>query len=184
MDRFLDLITDLTDDNPTIAMGLFVFLAVATIAFVVMAALRVRGEVKRRAAEVMLDTGARSDDPRSLRHASRKAAQKLIDYTTRHYSSNEGGGDQRQLRRRLVQAGFLDPRAVAYFFLGRIVLALGFAATAFFLSPLIFDELSTYAWLSVWMAALLGYFAPNFYVNRRIKIRQTEHRAGFPDFMD
>src|SRR6202008_4060539 len=31
---------------------------------------------------------------------------------------------------------------------------------------------------------LVGYFAPNIYVNRRIAARQTEHRAGFPDFMD
>ena len=182
MDNLLEFVGDFIDENPTLVMGLFVFLAVATLAFVVMAALRVRSEVKRRAANVMLDNSGRSDDNRSLRHASRKAAQRLIDYTTRHYSAD--GGDQRQLRRRLIQAGFLDSRAVAYFFFGRIVLALGFAAMAFSLSPMIFDELSTVAWISVWVAAMLGYFGPNLYINRRIKVRQVEHRAGFPDFMD
>ena len=178
MDNLLEFVGDFIDENPTLVMGLFVFLAVATLAFVAMAALRVRSEVKRRAADVMLDNSGRSDDKRSLRHASRMAAQKLIDYTTRNYSAD--GGDQRQLRRRLIQAGFLDSRAVAYFFFGRIVLALGFAAMAFSLSPMIFDELSTMAWIS----AMLGYFGPNLYINRRIKVRQVEHRAGFPDFMD
>ena len=182
MDNLLEFVGDFIDENPTLVMGLFVFLAVATLAFVAMAALRVRSEVKRRAADVMLDNSGRSDDKRSLRHASRMAAQKLIDYTTRNYSAD--GGDQRQLRRRLIQAGFLDSRAVAYFFFGRIVLALGFAAMAFSLSPMIFDELSTMAWISVWVAAMLGYFGPNLYINRRIKVRQVEHRAGFPDFMD
>jgi tight adherence protein C len=32
--------------------------------------------------------------------------------------------------------------------------------------------------------SLLGYFAPGFYLGRRIASRQAEHRAGFPDFMD
>src|SRR5205823_14787077 len=31
---------------------------------------------------------------------------------------------------------------------------------------------------------LAGYFAPSYYLSRRIKARQTEHRTGFPDFMD
>src|SRR5437588_11593942 len=140
MDSFFDLITTLTDDNPTLVMSLLVFLAVATVAFLAMAGLRVRGEVKRRTAGVTLDGGPRADDKRSLRYASRRAAQRLIDYTTRHYSPKEGGGDQRQLRMRLMQAGFLDSRAVAFFFLARIMLAIGLAATAFFAAPLICPE--------------------------------------------
>jgi tight adherence protein C len=38
--------------------------------------------------------------------------------------------------------------------------------------------------MCAWVAGLLGYFTPNLYVNRRIATRQTEHRTGFPDFMD
>ena len=36
----------------------------------------------------------------------------------------------------------------------------------------------------MWIGGLLGYFAPNVYLSRRIAGRQVEHRAGFPDFMD
>ncbi|HVT55117.1 MAG TPA: type II secretion system F family protein, partial [Xanthobacteraceae bacterium] len=31
---------------------------------------------------------------------------------------------------------------------------------------------------------LLGYYAPSFYLNRKIAANKNEHRAGFPDFLD
>lgn len=183
MDAILDFI-DANGDNPTVMLSVLVFLAVATLAFCIMALVHVRGAVKRRAADVMTASGERSsDDTRSLRYASRRAAKKLIDYTTRHYSSTNDG-QTRKLRHRLVQAGFLDPRAPAFFFIARLAMAIAFAFGGFFALPMIFPDSSTMAWLGVWLTGLVGYFAPNLYVSRRIKTRQTEHRAGFPDFMD
>ena len=70
------------------------------------------------------------------------------------------------------------------FFLARVVGAVGFALAAFgamtFVDP---DGGSTF-WLGVLFGGMLGYLAPGFYLNRRIAVRQVEHRAGFPDFMD
>jgi tight adherence protein C len=45
------------------------------------------------------------------------------------------------------------------------------------LSPSVF-------WLGVLVAGVLGYVGPSFYIDRRVKSRCDEHRAGFPDFMD
>jgi tight adherence protein C len=182
MDALLDLLSDLSFDSPTVMMSLLVFLAAATLAFGVMASLHVRGAVKRRAAGVAADGPEPSDDKRSLRHASRKAAQKLIDYTTRHYASGDPG-DKRQLRQRLLQAGFLDPRAVAFFFIARLAAAAVLAVLAFLFLPFVMSGDGA-EWMGAWIAGLAGYFAPNFYINRRIASRTTEHRAGFPDFMD
>jgi len=183
MDALLDLLSDLSLDSPTVMLSLLVFLAAATLAFGVMATMHVRGAVKRRAAGVAADGPEPSDEKRSLRYASRKAAQKLIDYTTRHYTGGDGG-DKRQLRQRLLQAGFLDPRAVAFFFIGRIVAAIVLAGVAFLFAPLIIDGPDGMVWLFAWVAGLLGYFLPSLYVSRRIAGRQAEHRMGFPDFMD
>jgi tight adherence protein C len=183
MDAILDLLPDMSSDDSTVMMSLLVFLAAGTLAFGVMATIHVRGAVKRRAAEVMVGSLDRSDDKRSLRYASRQAAAKIIDYTTRHYSGGEEG-KTRQLRQRLVLAGFLDPRAVAFFFIGRIVMAFGLAGPAFVLAPMLISGPDGTAWMSAWVAGLLGYFGPNIYINRRISTRQAEHRAGFPDFMD
>ena len=183
MHIILDLLPDLSADNPTLMLSLLVFLAAATLAFGVMATVRVRGSVKRRAAEVLADGPARSDDKSSLRYASRQAAQKLIDYTTQHYSGS-GEGDKRQLRQRLMQAGFLDPRAVAFFFIGRLAAALVFAGLAFMLAPMVISGPDGSGWMCAWIGGLLGYFGPSIYVNRRIAANQNEHRTGFPDFMD
>ena len=183
MDALLDLFSDLSFDDPTVMMSLLVFLAAATLAFGVMASLHVRGAVKRRAAEVTAGGPERADDKRSLRYASRKAAQKLIDYTTHHYASGDEG-DKRQLRQRLLQAGFLDPRAVAFFFIARLAAAAVLAGVGLLCAPLLLAGGDAMEWMAAWVAGLLGYFLPSVYVSRRIAARTTEHRTGFPDFMD
>jgi tight adherence protein C len=183
MRAILDLLPDMSADNPTVMLSLLVFLAAATLTFGVMATIHVRGSVKRRAAEVLTQGGDRPGDKRSLRYASRQAAQRLIDYTTRHYSGGDEG-DKRQLRQRLLQAGFLDPRAVAFFFIARLVAAIGLGALAFVFAPMLMSGPDGTAWMVAWVGGLLGYFGPNIYVNRRIAARQIEHRTGFPDFMD
>ncbi len=184
MDSVLDWLLSASDGRPTVMLSVLVFLATATLAFGIMATVHVRTAVKRRAAGVATFDGNRGDDDsRSLRHASRKVAQQLIDYTTKHYSG-PADGDKRQLRRRMIQAGFLDPRAVPIFFIARIVLAVVLGIAAFVTVPIMAPDKAQMMWGITWIAGLLGYFAPNFYLNRRITARQTEHRCGFPDFMD
>src|SRR5581483_12153262 len=111
-------------------------LAAGTLAFSVMAVVRVQGSVKRRAANIG-GAGALDRAPggaRSLRHASLKAAQKVIEYTTKHYSSGNTE-ETKVLRRRMIQAGIYDPRAVGFFFLGRALLAVCLAAALYVFLP-------------------------------------------------
>jgi tight adherence protein C len=180
MDTILTLIPA---NDPTFMMSVLVFAAAATVAFAIMATVRVRTDVKRRAAGIVVD--AREDDAgsRSLRHASIKATQHLIDYTNRYFSPT-ADGEVRQLRRQLIQAGFLDPRAGAFYFLARIVMAVVFLGVGFVAAPFILSDDSNMFWPAVWLAALGGYLSPKLYLDRRIARRREEHRAGFPDFMD
>ena len=158
-----------------------VFLAATTFAFGVMALVRVQGSVKRRAAGIAR-LGDETGNPRSLRHSSLKAAQRVLEYTAKHYSSDDKSQEMKVLRRRMMQAGIYDPRAAAYFFLGRIVLSVGLAAGLFFFAPT--DSSSLAMWLYVGAAGIGGYIAPSMYIDRRIKARRAEHQTGFPDFMD
>ena len=144
-----------------------------------MAAVRVRGAVNRRAAEIAQLSGQAIEEQGTLRQSGMKAAQRLLDYTTKHY----GNADQRNakvLRQRLIRAGIYEPHAVGYFFAGRLGLAVVLALAAFASAPL---EGSMF-WLAVLMAGAIGYVGPSFYIDQRIKSRRGEHRAGFPDFMD
>ena len=158
-----------------------VFLAAAMFAFGVMAIVRVQGSVKRRAAGIGKLADGEAGSPRSLRHSSLKAAQRVIEYTTKHYSDGNGA-EMKVLRRRMIAAGIYDPRAVAYFFLGRTVLALVLAALVFFFAPT--SEGSPVGWLFMGVGGIGGYIAPSMYIDRRIKARKAEHQSGFPDFMD
>ena len=167
-------------DEASIMVTVLVFLASATMAFSIMAVLRVRGSVRRRAAGITA-VGMDPADARSLRGSSRKAAQKLIDYTTRHYSADHSK-DMKILRQRLVRAGIFDPSGVAYFFIARTGLAIGLAVAVFFFSPL--TQGTSAFWMAMGVAGLVGYVGPSLYLDRRIASRREEHRAGFPDFMD
>ena len=185
MDAVFEFISSVSGgDNSTLMVSAFVFLSAAALAFGLMAVAQVRFAVKRRASEISTGTSkAPDDDPRSLRYASKVAAQRLIDYTAKHYST-ENKGETKELRRRLLQAGFLDTRAPVLFFLARAIAAVALALGAFLLMPMLLKPESAMLWPSVWIGGLLGYFAPNVYLSRRIAGRQVEHRAGFPDFMD
>ena len=178
MDTILTLIPA---NDPAFMMSVLVFAAAATVAFAIMATMRVRTDVKRRAAGIVVDPSEEDAGSRSLRHASIKATQQLIDYTNRYFSPT-AEGETRKLRRQLIQAGFLDPRAGAFYFLARVVMAVVFAGVGFVAAPFIAsDEM---LWPAIWLAALGGYLSPKVYIDRRIAGRREEHRAGFPDFMD
>jgi tight adherence protein C len=114
-----------------------------------------------------------------------KAVQRLLDYTTKHYGATEKDkGDMKVLRRRMVQAGIFEERAVGYFFIGRTVLAISLSVAAFLLVPMVIELQGSMFWLSVIAGGIIGYVGPSVYIDRRISARRNEHRSGFPDFMD
>ena len=168
--------------NGSMMLMLLVFLAAGTLAFALMAFLRVRGSVKRRTARIS-DESSGGAGGRSLRHSSLKAVARLLEYTTKHYSGTDDA-DMKLLRQRLVQAGIYDPRAVAFFFLARTVLAVALAIAVFLLLPLLRPTGGSFHWLMAIVGGIAGYIGPSMYIDRRIKKRAVEHRSGFPDLMD
>jgi len=178
----VDILTQLTNDGNSTMVGVLVFLAAGTLAFCVMAVVRVQGSINRRAANIgQIDVNDRSAGARSLRHSSQKIAQRLVEYTTKHYAS-EDAKEAKVLRRRMVQAGIYNPRAIAYFFLCRTGLAVGLAALAFLFAPA--DHGGSGFWLWIIVGGIAGYLGPGLYLGQRIKSRKAEHQSGFPDFMD
>jgi tight adherence protein C len=179
-----DILIDVFGDASAMTLALLVFLATAILTFGVMATVHARNSVKRRAAGIAEYSGERpSEERRSLRHSSRKAVQRVLDYTNKHYSAAESG-DAKVLRRRLIQAGIFDVRAVGFFFAARTGLAVALAVAVFFITPLLITQSTSIFWLTVMVGSIVGYLAPSLYIDRRIAQRRNEHRAGFPDFLD
>jgi tight adherence protein C len=176
----MDAAFDMFGDAASTIVTLLIFLAATTLAFAVMASLRLHGSMKRRAASISLDASASlsGSSRRPLRES--RVAQRVIEYAQKQYGESDSK-DMKVLRKRLVIAGFYDSRGVAYFFLARAGLAVVLAAAAMMLMPS--ANASTY-WLIVGVAGLAGYLAPSLYLDRRIAQRKQEHRIGFPDFLD
>ncbi len=179
----MDVFDDILRGNASLLLAVMVFLAAATLAFSLMAFVRVRGSVKRRAARINDEHQPASNSRRSLRYSSLKAVTRLIEYTTKHYTGADEG-NLKILRERLIQAGIYDPRGVAYFFIGRTALAVGLAGAAFFIVPMLGTYSEMARWLMMIVGGVAGYVGPSIYVDRRIATRRIEHRMGFPDFMD
>jgi len=171
-------------DRASSMIALMVFLAVAVLAFGIMAAAHARNSVRRRAAGIPVYSGEReAAEKKSLRGSSVRAVQRLLDYTNKHYSTDQAG-NAKVLRRRLIQAGIYDARAVAFFFIARTVLAVGLGVGAFVVLPMILTQKPSMFWLCVMIAGVVGYIGPSFYIDRRIAKNLDEHRSGFPDFLD
>lgn len=183
MNSAYDIMISVFGDRASSLVALMVFLATAVLAFGLMAAGHARSSVKRRAAGIAEYSGEREAEKHSLRGSSARAVQRLIDYTTKHYSADQGG-DAKVLRRRLIQAGIFDSRAVAFFFIARTVLAVGLGVGAFALLPMLLTQKPSMFWLTVMICGVIGYMAPSFYIDRRIGKNKDEHRSGFPDFLD
>jgi len=184
MDALMDFFNDLNPANSSILLELSIFFVIGAISFLILGLVQARTAVKERAARIVLDERERvQNSKRSLRYSSLKAVTQLIEYTTKHYSSTNDE-KMKVLRRRLIQAGIYDPRAVGYFFFVRLTLAVGLAVAVFLAHPLIALRSTTAFWLFVIVAAIVGYVGPSVYIDRRITSRKLEHRCGFPDFMD
>jgi len=184
MDALSDILSDVFGDSSALMLAVMVFLATTVLTFGVMLAVRARGAVKRRAAGIAEYSGE-ANEPRSLRYSSLKAVQRLLDYTTKHYAASEKDkGDMKVLRRRMIQAGIFDAKAVAYFFVARTTLAIVLAVAVFLFMPMVIDLKGSMFWLAVIVGGIVGYVGPSMYVDRRIASRRDEHRVGFPDFMD
>jgi tight adherence protein C len=167
-------------NDPILLLRALVFLAVTTLVFAVMIAVRAREAVRRRAARV---NGDGSDQQQGLQQTGRRAAQRIVDYANQHYASL-GTEELKILRRRLLNAGIFNPQAVAYFFLARAICAMAFAAIVFFVAPLIGISDGTNFWLALIFGGVVGYIAPGLYLDKRTKALRLEYRSGFPDFMD
>ncbi|HEV7252136.1 MAG TPA: type II secretion system F family protein [Mesorhizobium sp.] len=118
--------------------------------------------------------------PRKAGAVREKAARTAHDFYAK--------GDPRsvaRLRMRLIQAGYMDPRAVGLFFLLRFAGLFAGAALSLVVSQL--SPIGPWAsnpLIATAACGVVGYFAPGLLLARAVRQRKTEYRNGFPDFMD
>lgn len=95
------------------------------------------------------------------------------------------GWEESDLRRRFINAGWRHPSAPVIFFGAKTLLGLGLPAL-FLMAKLRlgWDITSTQMMLFGGWQLALGYFLPNWLLNRQVKRRQLEIFESFPDALD
>jgi hypothetical protein len=132
---FSNLFGHVFSDRSSMMLSLLVFLAVATLAFSLMVLVQARGALMRRTSTLAARIdGSESAGALSLHGSRLGMAERLIAYTTKHYSSVDDD-KVKVLRRRLILAGIYNPHAVGYFFLVRAALAGTLMLAGIFVQP-------------------------------------------------
>ncbi|HYM19269.1 MAG TPA: type II secretion system F family protein, partial [Micropepsaceae bacterium] len=89
------------------------------------------------------------------------------------------------IRRRLIQAGYRNPSAVRVYYTLKATLALSMAVLGAITLPLLpFDLPLPIFGLGIVASLFLGYFMPDYWVERQIETRKQEAELGFPDLLD
>lgn len=91
-----------------------------------------------------------------------------------------------RLRMKLIQAGYMEPRAVGMFFLIRFAAFVGGAIGAFVVNEWMAssDATATSRWTFIILSGAAGYFLPGLVLTQKVREKMREYRNGFPDFMD
>ena len=82
-------------------------------------------------------------------------------------------------QQRLIRAGFRKDSAVSFLYGAKVLVPLSLCAVALFTGLGAWNPFMIYA-----MALGLGYLAPDFWLGRKIKARQSAIRLGLPDVLD
>ena len=136
--------------------------------------------VKSRMAEMGLD-GLLTQDEVARRRREGSRLQDILQYIGERMERR--GNDWGRLRRRLIHAGFREPRAVPLFLgirygatilLGLYGLFIGTAA----------DVSGVFALISGGVFLFAGWFLPGFLLSARISRRHKELQKGLPDALD
>jgi tight adherence protein C len=142
-----------------------------------------RGDVKRR---LKVDAPKAGSAPTQAapKKNSNAVREKAVRTAQEFYAKSDPENVAR-LRMKLIQAGYMDPRAVGAFFLIRFGAFAGFALVTLLTEHWAASQASSMMrWTFVAMAGAFGYFLPGLLLMRIVRTRMREYRNGFPDFMD
>lgn len=183
MESFLEFLASL---RPTSLMPVAALLLLAgggAVVWPLVAAKGNREDVKRRL-RVEDKTPQQQDEPAPKRNTS--AVREKAARTAQEFYARSDPENVARLRMRLIQAGYMDPRATGMFFLIRFCCFIGAALAAFIFNEWLAnaDATATSRWALVIMSGAAGYFLPGLVLGQKIRERSREYRNGFPDFMD
>lgn len=180
MQEFLVFLASLRPTSLMPVALLLLALGGGAVAWPLVAAKGGRDDLKRR---LRVET-AETPDPVPKRNAN--AVRERAVKTAQEFYAKSDPENVARLRMRLIQAGYMDPRAVGMFFLVRFAALVGAAFGAFLVNRWMAsaDATTTSRWTLIILSGAAGYFLPGLVLTKKTRERMREYRNGFPDFMD
>ena len=173
------LVSALGPLGPLIAVG-FLGLVLILIALPTM-----MKKQRDRFSELKIEAQSGKADDRALRRGTGGTAEKLEKFA--HFLEPQKAEEMSAIRLKLLRAGYPDKSAVHMFHAAKLVLGIGLLALGLVYAMLksANEEVSTQSMiLYTLMPGALGYYLPQYWVNKRMAKRQTEITQGFPDALD
>jgi tight adherence protein C len=91
----------------------------------------------------------------------------------------------KELRLKLMRAGYFSPRAIRYYVLARVCAVIAAPLMVLLASALLMRELSTFNFVLAAAASVgIGVLGPDAYLSRRQGSQLAEYRLNFPDLLD
>ncbi|CDX24591.1 Type II secretion system F domain-containing protein [Mesorhizobium plurifarium] len=142
-----------------------------------------RDEVKRRLKVETLQPAEQVES--SPKKSTNAVREKAVKRAQEFYAKSDPENVAR-LRLKLIQAGYMEPRAVGMFFLIRFATLVGAALGAFLINHWAASAESTMTsrWTFIILSGAGGYFLPGLVLTQKVREKMREYRNGFPDFMD
>lgn len=181
----LAIATTWLNANLVTAIGITVFLAVMSLTLAFSSFVTRETTLRRRAFQpYMVGNADVLKDRRALDHRDTTNAARMLSRAASRFApgdSEKSGG----LRHKMRVAGFLSPQAIGIFYVCRFVVGLGLPIVVIIAYPLFAADASfSTTLLFALLSALLGFYIPNAYLDRRIRLIQEKHRQGFPEMLD
>lgn len=183
MEEVIRFLASLAPTSPMPVAVLLLVLGGGAVAWPLVLARGDRSEVKRRLkVEVMQPTEQGEPAPKKNTNAVR---EKAVKRAQEFYAKSDPENVAR-LRMKLIQAGYMEPRAVGMFFLVRFATLVGSALGAFLINHWAASAESTMTsrWTFIILSGAGGYFLPGLVLTQKVREKMREYRNGFPDFMD
>ncbi|RUU71013.1 type II secretion system F family protein, partial [Mesorhizobium sp. M7A.T.Ca.TU.009.01.1.2] len=183
MQGFIEFLASLA---PTSLMPVAILLlaaGAAAVAWPVVMAKGDRNEVMRR---LRVDNGPVAAKPEPVQKKNTGVVREKAVKRAQEFYARSDPENVARLRMKLIQAGYMEPRAVGTFFLIRFSAMIGTAIGVFVLNRWMASPDATMAsrWTFVILSGAAGYFLPGLVLRQKVRERRREYRNGFPDFMD
>ncbi|RUW23503.1 type II secretion system F family protein [Mesorhizobium sp. M1E.F.Ca.ET.041.01.1.1] len=183
MEDIISFLASLAPTSPLPVAVLLLVLGGGAMAWPLVVAKGDRNEVKRRLkVEVAEPVEQAEPAPRKNTSAVR---EKAVRRAQEFYAQSDPENVAR-LRLKLIQAGYMEPRAVGMFFLIRFAALVGVAFSTFLINHWAASAESTMTsrWTFIILSGAAGYFLPGLVLTQKVREKMREYRNGFPDFMD